>query len=83
VETPLEELPALLLALPPSMRNLDFRHYSKFLHSNAVFQCVAEGGLRQLEHVRIHLDVLNLQKVAAWQERLASCAPWIDARVKE
>jgi hypothetical protein len=55
VETPLEQISALLLALPLSVRKLDIRDCEGFLQSDAVFQCVAEGGLRQLEQLHIRL----------------------------
>jgi hypothetical protein len=83
VATPVDELAALLLALPPSMRKLDIRDCVGFLQSDALFQCVAEGGLRQLErlHVRLQWHEHEQQKVAewpAWLVRLRACAPWIN-----
>jgi hypothetical protein len=85
VETPLEELAALLLALPPSMRKLDIHECFGFLQSDAFFQCVTEGGLRQLErlHVRLQRDEYDQQKVAAWLTQQRVCAPWIHAMLHE
>jgi hypothetical protein len=82
---PLEELCELLLALPPSVRKLDIRDCDGFLQSDAAFQCVAEGGLRQLEqlHVRLQWHEYDEQEVAAWLTRQRACAPWINAVLSE
>jgi Leucine-rich repeat (LRR) protein len=84
VATPLEELSALLLALPPSLRKLDIRHCAGFLQSDAFFQCVAEGGLRQLEqlHVQLRWNEHDAEKVEAWHVRLHACAPWMKAVIE-
>jgi hypothetical protein len=87
VETPLEQISALLLALPLSVRKLDIRDCEGFLQSDAVFQCVAEGGLRQLEQLHIRLrfeeDEDNSVIMASWLTRQRACAPWIHALVRE
>jgi hypothetical protein len=87
-ETPVEEFAALLLALPPSMRLLTIRHCTHFLDSNAVFQCVAEGGLRQLQQLQIFLDRKkdgegNSARIVEWLTRQRACAPWIAAVMRE
>jgi hypothetical protein len=86
--TPLEELAALLLALPPSVRKLVLFHCSDFLHSAAFFTCVAEGGLRQLEQlvIRLHFyeeDEDNSEHMAAWLTRQRACAPRIQVALSE
>jgi hypothetical protein len=84
---PLVELCELLLALPPSMRKLDIRDCIDFPQSEVFFQCVAEGGLRQLEqlHVWLELDAedeFNSTINAAWLARQRACAPWIHAVIE-
>jgi hypothetical protein len=86
--TPLEELAALLLALPPSVRKLDILHSADFLHSDVFFTCVAEGGLRQLQQLEVLLDWSNdgegnSAHMAAWLTRQRVCAPWIQAALGE
>jgi hypothetical protein len=80
---PLEELIALLPVLAPSVRKIDI-HCESVLQSDAFFQCVAEGGLRQLHQLRIRHsggDRYEAREVAAWRARMADCAPWINAMV--
>jgi hypothetical protein len=85
---PLEELAALLLALPHSVRELGIHYCDGFLQSDVFFHCVSAGGLRQLELLDVCL-IRDLpvnefrQQVAEWQERQRDCAPWIKARVEE
>jgi hypothetical protein len=83
--TPVKQLAALLLVLPPSVRKLDIVCCDGFLQSDAVLLCVAEGGLRQLErlHVRLQWHEYDEQKVAEWSTRQRACAPWIAAVVRE
>jgi hypothetical protein len=85
--TPQEELTALLLALPPSVRKLRILHCSAFLRSDAFFSCVAEGGLCQLQTLRVQLEfnkqdednsALMVPVMAAWLARQRACAPWIN-----
>jgi hypothetical protein len=81
---PVEELAAVLLALPPSLRKLDIFYCAGFLQSDAFFQSVTEGGLRQLQqlHVRLEFyeeDDSNPALIAAWLTRQRACAPWINA----
>jgi O-acetylhomoserine/O-acetylserine sulfhydrylase-like pyridoxal-dependent enzyme len=85
VSTPVEELASLLLALPPSLRKLDIRDCAGFLQSDAFFQCVADGGLRQLErlHVRLQRNEYDQQKVAAWLAQQRVCVPWINAALRK
>jgi hypothetical protein len=87
VATPLNELAALFLALPPSVRKLGILHCSVFLRSDVFFTCVAEGGLRQLEQLHIQLrfeeDEDNSALMAAWIARQRACAPWIQAALGE
>ena len=80
-EPPLEELAALFLALPPLLRKLDIHECGGFLQSAAFFQCVAEGGLRHLELLRVWLPRSEQPRVAAWQECRRACAPWIHAEI--
>jgi hypothetical protein len=79
--TPVKELAALLIALPPSLRKLDIRDCAGFLQSDAVFQCVTEGGLHQLEQLQVHLlwRERDQVKVEAWRVRVRACAPWVKA----
>jgi hypothetical protein len=79
VATPLEELAALFLALPPSMRKLDLHSCDGFLQSSAFFHCVSEGGLRHLAlfRVRLRRSEFDRPQVAEWQQRRRACAPWI------
>jgi hypothetical protein len=84
VATPLEELAALLLALPPSLRRLDIRECAGFLQSDAFFQCVAKGGLRHLHQLHVELafyeeDESDPALNVAWLARLRAGAPWISA----
>jgi hypothetical protein len=83
--TPLEELAALFLALPPSLRKLNLRSYGDLLRSDVLFQCVAKGGLRQVHQLRIQSwqpqDKYEAHEVAAWRTRMVECAPWINALV--
>jgi hypothetical protein len=84
METPLQEIGALLLALPPSMRKLDIRDCVNFLQSDVFFQCVSEGGLRQLEQLNVRLgfdekNEDNSARMATWLARQRVCAPWIKA----
>jgi hypothetical protein len=84
IETPLEELAALFLALPPLVRKLDIRYCDRFLQSDAFFHCVSAGGLRQLELLEVwfirNLSVNEFrQQAAEWQTRRRACAPWIKA----
>jgi hypothetical protein len=83
--TPLEDLAALFLALPPSLRKLDIRHCDGFLQSDAFFQCVSEGGFRKLERLQVRppLNGFDQQQVAAWQQRQLGCAPWIQAVIED
>jgi hypothetical protein len=88
VETPVEELAVLLLALPPSLRHLTSRHCTHFLDSNAFFQCVAEGGLRQLQELYVWLKCREKEEsrpalIVEWLTRQCACAPWIDAVLSE
>jgi hypothetical protein len=84
VSTPVKELAALLLALPPSVRKLDIRDCDGFLHSDSVFHCVAEGGLRQLERLQVQLvwRERDNEKVKTWLERFRACAPWVKAMIE-
>jgi hypothetical protein len=84
--TPQEELTALLLALPPSVRKLRILHCSDFLRSDAFFTCVAEGGLCQLQTLRVQLEcneedednsAFMVPVIASWLTRQRACAPWI------
>jgi hypothetical protein len=82
VEAPLEEIGALLLALPPSVFKLDINYCDGFLQSDAFFHCVTGGGLRQLHQLQVFLDRSrddegNSACMAAWLERQRACAPWI------
>jgi hypothetical protein len=84
VATPLEEFAALFLALPPSVRKIGIHRCAGFLQSDAFFQGVTEGGLRQLEQLHIWLeldevDEFNSAINAAWLTRQRACAPWINA----
>jgi len=85
MNTPLEELAALLLALPPSVRKINLRSCESFLRSDVLFQCVAKGGLRQVHQLRIQpwqpQDKYEAHEVAAWRARMVDCAPWINALV--
>jgi hypothetical protein len=86
--TPLEELAALLLALPPSVRKLVIFHCSDFLHSDVFFTCVAEGGLRQLQQLEVLLDWSNdgegnSAHMAAWLTRQRACVPRIQVALSE
>jgi hypothetical protein len=77
---PLEELAALLFALPLSVRKLDLLQCVGVLQSDVFFQCVAEGGLRQLKQLHIR-HTSEASDVAAWRARMSDCAPWINAMV--
>jgi hypothetical protein len=82
---PLEELAALLLALPPSVRKLEI-HCAGFLLSDVFLHCVSEGGLRQLHQLRAGLDLdddatCTSAFMQASEKRLRACAPWIDAQI--
>jgi hypothetical protein len=82
--TPANELAAVLLALPPSVRRIDICYWDVFLLADAFFQCVSAGGLRQLERlaVRLQRNELDRPQVAEWQARMAGFAPWIDAVIE-
>jgi hypothetical protein len=86
------ELTALLLALPPSVLKLDIRLCPRFLQSEAFFQCIAAGGLRRLEHLHFWMDLslVNIEynwnmytDAARWHARQRACAPWINAVLHE
>jgi hypothetical protein len=78
--TPLDELAALLLALPPSVRRIDLRYCDSVLRSDVIFQCLTKGGLRHVQQLRIQTwpprDKYEAREVTEWKARMADCAPW-------
>jgi hypothetical protein len=85
----MNDLAALLRALPPSLSKLDILYCPGFVQSDAFFQCVAEGGLRQLQQLYVCQRMLfdddesDLALNSEWLARLRACAPWITAVVRE
>jgi hypothetical protein len=85
VWAPVEELLALLLALPPSVCLLTI-HESDGLHRMAaILQCVSSGGLRHVHQLLVRLswwDWYDAREVAEWRTRMVDCAPWINAHTE-
>jgi hypothetical protein len=84
--TPLEELAALLHALPPSVRLLTIRHpRAGLLRSEVLFQCVSNGGLRHVQRLWIRSSLTeryDARELAEWYVRMLWCAPWTSPKVE-
>jgi hypothetical protein len=90
--TPLEELPALLLALPPSvgLLTIDGAESDGLQRMDAILQCVSSGGLRHVHQLVVRLscwewyDHAREIEVAEcrWLSRMVDGAPWINARTE-